>query len=169
LPRLFPRWGCCRGTFAYRERTGEGPVDWVAGAFCLARRDVLLEVGGFDERYFLYGEDIDLSKKIREKGKEIFYYPGIEITHYQRMPLIYDFGESPYLYFDKHFGPSYAEALRYVLLFKMLVRLMIFFPLASLTGKEAFREKLKTIYGTFRFHLLEAPGVLKKLRMAHRA
>ncbi len=165
LPRFFPECGFCRGTFVYRERNGEGPVDWVAGAFCLARRSILIEVGGFDERYFLYGEDIDLSKKIREKGKEIFYYPGIEITHFQKLPLVYDFGESPYLYFDKHFGPSHAKTLRYVLLFKMLVRMMVFSPLAFLTGKEAFREKLKTIYGTFRYHLVEAPGVLKKLGM----
>ena len=169
LPRLFPRCRCCRGVFTYRERNGEGAVDWVAGAFCLCRRATLAEVGGFDERYFLYGEDIDLSNGIRGKGKEILYYPAIEITHYQRMPSIYDFGESPYLYFDKHFGPSYAEALRYVLLSKMIVRMMIFFPLTLLTGKKGFREKLKTNYRTFKYHLFEAPGVLEKLRMAHRA
>ena len=169
LPRFFPECGWCRGMFTYTERTGEGPVDWVAGAFCLVKRDILLEVGGFDERYFLYGEDIDLSKKIREKGKEIFYYPDVEITHFQRMPFIYDFGESPYLYFDKHFGPSYAKILRYVLLYKMLVRLMIFSPVAFFTGKEASRKKLMTIYGTLKFHLFEAPGVLKRLRMADRA
>jgi GT2 family glycosyltransferase len=126
-------------------------------------------VGGFDERYFLYGEDIDLANGIRAKGKAILYYPAIEITHYQRMPSIYDFGESPYLYFDKHFGPSYAEALRYVLLSKMIVRMMIFFSLTFLTGKKGFREKLKTNYRTFKYHLFEAPGVLEKLRIAHRA
>ena len=169
LPRLFPRWRCCQGMFAYRERNGKGPVDWVAGAFCLCRRDVVGEMGGFDERYFLYYEDIDLSNGIRGKGMEIFYYPSIEITHYQRMPSVYDFGESPYLYFDKHFGPSHAKALRYVLLLKMIVRLMIFFPLTFLTGKEGFRKKLKTNYRTFKYHLFEAPGVLEKLRIAHRA
>jgi GT2 family glycosyltransferase len=145
-------------------------VDWVAGAFCLCRKDVVVEIGGFDERYFLYYEDIDLSNGIRGKGMEIFYYPSIEITHYQRMPSIYDFGESPYLYFDKHFGPSYAKALRYVLLSKMAVRMMIFFPLTFLTGKEGLREKLKTYYRTFRYHLFEAPEVIKRLSgKAHRA
>ena len=168
LPRLFPRWRCCRGVFTYRERNGERSVDWVAGAFCLCRRATLTEVGGFDERYFLYGEDIDLSNGIRAKGKEILYYPAIEITHYQRMPSIYDFGESPYLYFDKHFGPSYAEALRYVLLSKMIIRMMIFFPLTLLTGKKGFREKLKTNYRTFKYHLFEAPKVLKKMRSPSR-
>jgi hypothetical protein len=113
---------------------------------------------------------MDLSKGIRERGREVFYYPDIEITHFQRMPSIYDFGESPYLYFDKHFGPSYAEALRYVLLSKMIVRMMIFFPLTFLTGKEGFREKLKTNYRTFKYHLFEAPEVIKRLSgKAHRA
>jgi GT2 family glycosyltransferase len=164
LPRLFPQWRCCKGMFTYRERDGKGPVDWVAGAFCLCRKDVVVEMGGFDERYFLYYEDIDLSNGIRGKGREILYYPAIEIIHYQRTPPIYDFGESPYRYFDKHFGPSYAEALRYVLLLKMIVRMMIFFPLTLLAGKEGFREKLKTNYRTFKYHLFEAPKVLKKIK-----
>jgi GT2 family glycosyltransferase len=170
LPRLFPRWKCCRGVFTYRERNGEMSVDWVAGAFCLCKRATLTEVGGFDERYFMYGEDIDLSYGIREKGREILYYPAIEIIHYQRMPSIYDFGESPYLYFDKHFGSSYAKALRYVLLSKVIVRMMIFFPLTFLTGKEGFREKLKTNYRTFKYHLFDAPEVIKRISgNAHRA
>ena len=59
------------------------------------------------------------------RGKEFSIIPESR-SPITRGCLIYDFGESPYLYFDKHFGPSYAEALRYVLLSKLIVRMMIF-------------------------------------------
>ncbi len=163
LPRFFPQWRCCQGMFTYKERIGQGPVDWVSGTFFLSSPKIIQGAGGFDERYFMYYEDIDLSKGIREKGKEIFYDPAIEIIHYQRIPSVYDFGESPYLYFDKHFGPSFAEILRYILILKTLVRMSIFAPLACLTGKEIFTEKLGTNYRTLKYHLFEAPRVLRKL------
>jgi GT2 family glycosyltransferase len=163
LPRFFPQWRCCHGMFTYKERVGQGPVDWVSCTFFLSFSKIIQEMGGFDERYFLYYEDIDLSKRIREKGKEIIYYPEIEIVHYQKMPLVYDFGESPYLYFDKHFGPFDVARLRYILLTKSLLRMIIFAPLTFLTRKKGFRERLKTNYRTFKYHLFEAPRVFEKL------
>ncbi len=163
LPRLFPKRPWSKGMFIYEEREGPGAVDWVSATFFLCPRKVLLDVDGFDERYFLYYEDIDLSARIREKGKEIYYYPEIEVVHYQRLPWIYDFGESPYLYFDKYFGPSLAKKLRYALLFKTLLRVTLFTPLALLTGRETFRAKLKTNHRTFRYHFFEAPKVIKRL------
>ena len=163
LPRLFPQRPWSKGMFTYQEREGPGVVDWVSATFFLSPRKVILDINGFDERYFMYYEDIDLSARLREKGKEIYYYPEIEVTHFQRMPSVYDFGESPYLYFDKHFGTSLAKKLRYILLFKTLLRVAIFASLAVLTGKEIFREKLKTNYETFKYHLFEAPKGLKKL------
>ncbi|HSB07346.1 MAG TPA: glycosyltransferase family 2 protein, partial [Thermodesulfobacteriota bacterium] len=94
LPRFFSDTPWAQGIFAYKEREGEGAVDWISCTFFLCPREVIQGVEGFNERYFMYYEDIDLSKRIREKGKEIYYYPKIEIIHYQRMPSVYDFGES---------------------------------------------------------------------------
>jgi GT2 family glycosyltransferase len=163
LPRLFSQSPWSKGMFIYQEKEGPGEVDWVSATFFLSPREVILDIGGFDERYFMYYEDIDLSARLREKGREIYYYPEIEIIHYQRMPSVYDFGESPYLYFDKHFGTPFAQKLRYILLFKTLLRVAVFASLAFLTGKEIFREKLKTNYWTFKYNLFEAPRVIKKL------
>ncbi len=172
LPRLFPTNRWAKGMFIYRENGREKggqeerepkAVDWVSATFFLCRREVILEVGGFDERYFMYYEDIDLSAKVRSRGREIYYYPGIEITHHQAMPGVYDFGGSPYLYFDKYFGPSLAEKLRYIFLFKSFLRVIIFAPLALLTGRKVFKDKLKTNRRTFRYHFREAPKVIKRL------
>lgn len=58
------------------------PVDWVSGASLLARRDALDEVGGFDEKFFMYFEDNDLCLRLRRAGWKIFYNPTVTITHF---------------------------------------------------------------------------------------
>jgi GT2 family glycosyltransferase len=164
LPRFFPGSKWSRGIFIYKEKRETTAVDWVSCAFFLGRRDVMAEAGFLDERYFMYYEDIDLSKGIRERGKELYYYPDIQILHFQRSPRIYDYGESSYLYFHKHFGLPFAKILRWVLVFKFLLRVVIFSMLAFFTCREVFREKRKLNGRSLRFHLFDAGHVLKELR-----
>jgi GT2 family glycosyltransferase len=57
-------------------------VDWIAGAFLLCRRSVLEEVGGFDEDYFMYCEDMDLCYRVRRRGHLVVYYPAASIMHH---------------------------------------------------------------------------------------
>jgi hypothetical protein len=109
----------------------------------------------------MYYEDIDLSKRIRERGKEVYYFPRIEIVHYQRWPPLIDFGESPYIYFNKHFGLYFTEMLRYILIFKTFLRFMIFLPVALIPGRTIFGTKLKSYYCTLKFHLCEAPRFIR--------
>lgn len=56
-------------------------IDWCHGAFLLGRRDELLALGGFDERYFLYAEDMDLCFRMHESGKVVVYLPQVSILH----------------------------------------------------------------------------------------
>ena len=163
LPRIFPRSQWMSGVFAHMDHLNPKPVDWVSCTFSLCRRKLMAEVGFFDERYFLYYEDIDLSKRIRETGKEIYYYPEIEIIHHQRIPSIYDFGESPYIYFHIHFGLTFPIILRYILIFKTFLRIAIFSSLVLLTGKALLKEKLLTNYRTFKFHLFDASEIIRGL------
>ena len=62
---------------------GDRPVeiDWCHGAFLLGRRDELLALGGYDERYFLYAEDMDLCFRVHESGKSVVYLPQVSILH----------------------------------------------------------------------------------------
>lgn len=55
--------------------------DWLSGAAILVKRDVLEEIGGFDERYFMYVEDMDLCRAVHNKGKKIAYYPKSVLYH----------------------------------------------------------------------------------------
>jgi N-acetylglucosaminyl-diphospho-decaprenol L-rhamnosyltransferase len=55
-------------TRIYRSPRPDGTVDWVSGACLLIRRDVFEEIGGFDERYFMFAEDMALCWQVRERG-----------------------------------------------------------------------------------------------------
>ncbi len=56
-------------------------IDSASGAFFLSKKDVLEKVGGFDEEFFMYGEDIDLSFRIKKLGYKVVYYPRFAVLH----------------------------------------------------------------------------------------
>jgi len=67
---------------AYRAPDVEsGPVDAVNGAFMLMRRSALEQVGGFDEAYWMYMEDLDLSYRLAEEGWVTWYEPEATVVH----------------------------------------------------------------------------------------
>jgi GT2 family glycosyltransferase len=60
----------------------EAEVDWVYGGNIIFRRRALEQVGLFDERFFIYCEDVDISYRMQEKGWKRYFIPGAEIFHY---------------------------------------------------------------------------------------
>lgn len=94
----------------------------------MVKKDVFDSLGGFDERFFMYGEDLDLSLRIKQSGRRIVYYPQFNITHlkYQsgiksssnkerRVTKKY-FYESMRIFYDKHYAsryPSFINKLVY--------------------------------------------------------
>lgn len=58
-------------------------VDWVSGAAVWLRRAALEEVGGWDEGYFMYVEDVDLCWRLRQAGWRVVYEPGALVVHVQ--------------------------------------------------------------------------------------
>ncbi len=58
-----------------------GDVDWLTGACLFARREVFAGVGGFDERFFLYYEDVDLAARVRAAGHRVVYEPALRLVH----------------------------------------------------------------------------------------
>ncbi len=56
-------------------------VDWVSGAAMFIKKDIFDKIGGFDENFFMYGEDMDLCAQARELGYDILYSPELTILH----------------------------------------------------------------------------------------
>ncbi len=65
---------------------GDAPLspDWVAGMFMMSRRSVFAEMSGFDERYFLYLEDVDLCRRLRSAGYDVRQVPAVSAVHEAR-------------------------------------------------------------------------------------
>lgn len=98
----------------YLDPDQEYPVDCLVGAFMLVRRETIEQVGGLDETFFMYGEDIDWCYRIKQAGWGIHYYPRTTIVHYKggsarRRPfkIIYEFHRAMILFHRKHYRKKY--------------------------------------------------------------
>lgn len=79
-------------------------VDWVSGCCMMIPRIAFESVGGFDERFFLFNEDVDLCKMIAEKGYLVCYHPEATVVH----QVIASSGKSPWrIIIKRHQGMSY--------------------------------------------------------------
>jgi GT2 family glycosyltransferase len=56
-------------------------VDWVPGAYSIIRRDLLEQIGYFDERFFLYYEEVDLCRRVKAAGYQVWYWPDVVVVH----------------------------------------------------------------------------------------
>lgn len=65
------------------DHADQAEVDWVSGACFVARRQAMDELGGFDEAYFMYSEDVDLCWRAWRKGWKVVYEPGAAVSHVQ--------------------------------------------------------------------------------------
>ncbi|WP_379135432.1 glycosyltransferase family 2 protein [Paenibacillus sp. sgz500958] len=98
----------------YLDPDAEYPVDSLVGAFMLVRRETVAEVGGLDENFFMYGEDLDWCYRIKEAGWGIYYYPRTSIVHLKggsarRRPfkIVYEFHRAMVLFHRKHYSKRY--------------------------------------------------------------
>ncbi len=80
---LFPRCKALSGLLmTYIDRRGIADVDVVNGCFWLVRAEALVKTGMFDERFFMYGEDIDWCMRFHKNGWRVVYYPAATAIHY---------------------------------------------------------------------------------------
>jgi N-acetylglucosaminyl-diphospho-decaprenol L-rhamnosyltransferase len=98
---------------------GEQEPDWVSASCLLARRRVLEAVGGFDESFFLYEEDVDLCLRVRAAGWRVVYTPTAEVVHHlgrsmDQAPGLarLEYHRSHLRFYRKHNPLSHRVALR---------------------------------------------------------
>ena len=80
------------GRLGSRIRRRPYAVDWVYGTFMAVRRDVFRQLGGFDARYFLYGEDLDLCYRAGRLGVRTVHVPGAHAIHARNVSAALRFG-----------------------------------------------------------------------------
>jgi N-acetylglucosaminyl-diphospho-decaprenol L-rhamnosyltransferase len=124
---LFVRiWPKNPWTTSYRNDLAaidEHPVGWLSGAFLLVRRESFTAIGGFDERYFMYFEDVDLGRNFGLAGWENYFVPSAEVLHFgaastskSMRPMIIAHHRSAYRYLAKRYHAWYLWPVRAVLL-----------------------------------------------------
>lgn len=97
------------GYYSNLNENEVGKVDILVGAFMFMKKCVYDQVGGFDEDYFMYGEDIDLSYKIKKAGFQNYYYGKTTVIHYKGESTLKDktyakrFYGAMQLFYKKHF------------------------------------------------------------------
>ncbi len=116
LDRMFPRSHSLGG---YQRRhldpRFEVETDSLSGACMLIRADLFRSLGGFDEDYFLFGDDIDLCWKIRHAGHEVWYVPSARVVHVKgasmsKHPQVAqrEFYRSMHIFIDKRLRGRYS-------------------------------------------------------------
>ena len=110
LATLFPKsklFGKYNLRFQSEDESSQ--IDIISGAFLFAKHEVLKITGGFDEQFFMYGEDIDLSYRILKAGYKNYYLPTPilhykgESTHKNSFRYVHVFYEAMLIFFRKHY------------------------------------------------------------------
>ena len=106
----------------------EREVDWLSGSCLFLRRDALLQTGLLDEALFMYFEDVDICKRISNKGWGIYYFPSISIIHYHGesvkkniLTCLFEFRRSQLIFAKKYYGVLGEMFMRGFLLFKFVI------------------------------------------------
>ncbi|MFN8439855.1 MAG: glycosyltransferase family 2 protein [Caldilineaceae bacterium] len=110
LSRLFPHSKRFNAyNLEYLAEDAVHPVDSVVGAYMQVRREAILDAGLLDETFFMYGEDLDWAKRIKDCGWEVWYNGAVEMTHVkeaassQSSRSRIDFYEAMWIFYRKHY------------------------------------------------------------------
>ncbi|MBA2761049.1 MAG: glycosyltransferase family 2 protein, partial [Segetibacter sp.] len=130
LGTLFPKSKIfSRYSLGYLDEFKNHEVDVLAGAFLLSKRELLLQLNGFDDNFFMYGEDIDLSFRIQKAGYKNFYFSESSIIHFKgestrkgSLNYVKIFYQAMILFVKKHYAGSKASVFRLFIQMAIWVR-----------------------------------------------
>ena len=114
LTRLFPK-----NPFSRRyllsdwDHNSPKEVDWVSGSFFLIRRSLIEKIGLFDERFFLYCEDVDYCRRAKEAGYRVYYVPTSHLIHEtgyseKKFNTLFFHHQSMYRFYKKHYSKGFV-------------------------------------------------------------
>jgi len=123
------------------------PVDYVSGACLLVRRSAYDSVGGFDDTYFMYAEEVDLCYRIWQGGWQVWYQSEAEVLHMgggssRSIPTKReaDLYQSRVIYFLKHHGRFSATVLAGMIFVLTMLKSIVHMTLRRVTGGKCGRQ-----------------------------
>lgn len=154
---LGPVWPGNRWTTAYRQEhlePSERAVGWLSGSCLLVRRSAFEQVGGFDERYFMYMEDVDLGDRLGMAGWQCVYVPSAEVLHHKG----HSTGRDPASHLATHHASTYRfladrhpgwwrAPLRWTLRGSLAVRSQVMVRGELRRSRKSLRRELKPTEG----------------------
>ena len=132
LYKMFPKSKIFGKYYAeHLDENQTGKIEILVGAFMLMKRDLYLEIGGFDEKCFMYSDDIDLSYTVLKAGKSNYYFHETTVIHYKGESTVKDgtymkrFQEAMQFFYQKHFKVSvlFSAFMKVGIVFFSLVKL----------------------------------------------
>lgn len=135
LSKIFPKSKLFSGYHqTYKDLSKPHEIDSPSGAFYLVRRDVVNKVGLLDKDYFMYGEDLDWSWRIKSAGYKIYYNPSTQILHHKgiasgiakhslkmsqaevktRLRAVEAFYDTMKIFYQKHYGEKYPKFVKWL-------------------------------------------------------
>jgi GT2 family glycosyltransferase len=129
LSRLFPnsrRFNAYNLEYLPEDAVHE--VDSVVGAYMQLRREAIAHAGLLDEAFFMYGEDLDWAKRIKDSGWQVWYNGAVEMTHVkmaasrQSPKSRIDFYEAMWIFYAKHYRSSTARWLEWLILLGIVIK-----------------------------------------------
>jgi GT2 family glycosyltransferase len=134
----------------------ESDAEWLVGAFLIARRKAVEDVGPLDERFFLYSEEIDWCYRFWQAGWPVRHLPTMAVTHHgggrSRGDLMAQLSHSRLLFAAKHYGPARGAGIRAALALGHTIRIAVFAPVALVSPAQrdrvaAERAGLRVVLG----------------------
>jgi GT2 family glycosyltransferase len=146
----------------YKDNNISGKVDRVLGGAMVVRKETVEQVGGFDEAYFMYSEELDLCYRARQVGWEVSTIPHTEIIHYHMQSGLQNIREitfhsfkSDFIFFKKFYPANKLTLIRIMQLCGIFFRLLtwggiyLFAPAKKTLAKEKFLGYTKLLFSNF--------------------
>lgn len=159
LARVFPRSPIFAGyNLGHLSDNKNHEVDVLAGAFMIVPKKVLDAVGSFDEIFFMYGEDIDLSYRIQKAGFKNYYYADSVIIHFKgestnkySVDYLRHFYKAMYLFSKKHYDFTRSSIVYFLIVILIMIQAIIntitkiivaIFSVSKIINKKEFKKRL---------------------------
>lgn len=164
LYQLVPRWRFLGShVYSWWDRRTEMDVDVVSGMFMLVPRRVIDRVGVLDEAYFVYTEEADWCRRIRQAGYRCVFAPVARILHRDgggkstsqiKASMYIQLEKSKLIYNHKHYGTAGLVAAKAIIIVSKVMRGLLFGAVALITRSENSVARARLAWAAARYHLL---------------